>query len=781
MDVSGTMSEQLRIKINNFEPIYMLDKLSDNTYLQYADEILNNKLVVNEKITTTVEFDVLNLDWDMTVTESPNTFSLYLHTLRPIYYLCKAYLFTNNMAYLNIADEFLNSWTHYVENKKSPNRYAWYDHSVAERIENLLFFSIIKEHKKDTSGLRFIRKIIQINSEWLYKDENYTYKHNHGIFQDGSLIKAGYYLEAEEYIEKGISRLNNQLKHAFPNMYIHVENSIGYHLGIISYLKGITNFLHSYSNDYAKTADTYYKGAIEYLVYAYKPNLTVPYIGDTIGSVGKGKVKSDFDHENLKYIQSLGLVGQKPEMNFKFYKNDGTAIYREHWESSTFDQSTWLYFKSGYQSSTHKHADDLSFQLYSKGHDIFIDPGMYNYMVGNKIHDYMNSVYAHNTIIVDDQTYSISMFNSNKVGLLSLRKMKGYESVSGYNNIYKGIQIDRTINIIDGNNFLIVDDIVSDDHHKYSQIFHLSNDMDIISLTKDYTILKIKDTDFFLLLKQLHSIDQNNVYYADFDSKYLSFISTGLSKVNPTKTITYEKDSSSSTKFITFIKVVTSAELNKYVLESPIIEEDYVLVNGVCIDIKSRERLPIADIEAQINNNRLKLRNTASSNTQQISYAFYLLDKATGLKKDSTQYSFDSSAEFYLEKGNSYALISYIRNSAMETSRKLIGFIDYDKQHGFHFDKVSIENQEPSIGGSSIIKVNDDNIFKFTVNVSCVNGINSKWYIYRNGASYDFVGNNSNEFEYQFSEQGAYTCIYRIRDKYFGEIVFSHFNEIVIS
>ena len=84
--------------------------------------------------------------------------------------------------------------------------------------------------------------------------------------------------------------------------------------------------------------------------------------------------------------------------------------------------------ESGYLSSTHKHADDLSFVLYTKGHDIFIDPGMFNYMTGNEVHDYLISALAHNTVTVDELTYSVSMSNSSKVGLYEYKKEDGYET-----------------------------------------------------------------------------------------------------------------------------------------------------------------------------------------------------------------------------------------------------------------------------------------------------------------------------------------------------------------
>ncbi len=63
---------------------------------------------------------------------------------------------------------------------------------------------------------------------------------------------------------------------------------------------------------------------------------------------------------------------------------------RNYWGMEDTDPAaaTWTMFKAGYLSKTHKHADDLSFMLYSKGYDIFVDPGWYNYISGSKYKDY---------------------------------------------------------------------------------------------------------------------------------------------------------------------------------------------------------------------------------------------------------------------------------------------------------------------------------------------------------------------------------------------------------
>ncbi|MFY0544178.1 alginate lyase family protein [Brevibacillus sp. H7] len=770
----GTSSAAMSL-LKVYEPFYIENKHKNKDYIRLADELINQHLIVSEDISEDVTYDINHIDWDVNATSSPNTFSLYLHTLRPVFYLTKAYVETNDPRYIQAAEKFVFSWNDYEKSTQHKNRYTWYDHSVAERTENLIYFSIIYQTTENNMNGK-VEDLIRNNAEWLMNDQNYTKNHNHGIFEDGSLIKAGYYLANESYVKKGIERLNKQLQYAFPNKYIHIENSIGYHLGIISYMKNVGEFLHTFKNDYAKTAMEYVNGALDYLVYVIKPNLTVPFLGDTIGSLNGNSISDHYGNEHLSYVQSKGTAGIKPDKLSRIYQEDGYAIFREHWNSENYNQSTWLLFKSGYNSSTHKHADDLSFLLYSKGHDIFIDPGMYNYMVGNEIHDYMNSNFAHNTVIVDEQSYSISMFNSRKVGLYGYKKENGYEVVTGFNNVYDGVNIDRSISYINGNHFLIVDDIVSRERHKYSQVFHLANDVELVKWSRHDAILKIKGTDYYVLLQQLNGADDAKKYSGNEDPHHLSYVSNGLNKVEETTTIAYHKWDS-STRFITSIRIVKQEELAFFAEQKPEYDGSTVKTGTIKIKVSSRERLPKMIVDVQFDGNQSTIINYAQS-SEQLAHSFYLLDKETGKKYASSSYSFDNHASFSLEKGKSYAVIGYMRNKAKETSKKLIGFIE-DQGGKFIFKEVPFNKQEPVVTGNSAQKVSN-NTYEFKVNISNINKINSRWYIYKDGASYDFIANQSDRLEYTFKEPGVYTCIYRINDVYFGEVEYNHFKGIVI-
>src|SRR5207248_1602207 len=106
--------------------------------------------------------------------------------------------------------------------------------------------------------------------------------------------------------------------------------------------------------------------------------------------------------------------------------------------------STWLLFKSGYLTHTHKHADDLSFLLYGRGKEIFVDGGLLNYDTSNPFATHITSALAHNTLVVDGTNYELrqraldgsdpppwKMFGVS--GLLTNQITPGADLVRGYN------------------------------------------------------------------------------------------------------------------------------------------------------------------------------------------------------------------------------------------------------------------------------------------------------------------------------------------------------------
>ena len=214
---------------DNLEMYFPFEMLvvQDRDLLDMANEVMNDNMVVNTSFKNAeAYYNIKNIDWDMMISDSPTTYSLFLHGLNPVFFLIYAYNRNNNNDYLDRATEIIKSWTDY-SNQENINVYAWNDHAVALRLTNLLYYTAVLKSKNIKIPLE-IMDVIKTDTEWLNNDENYTFKHNHGVSQDIALIKGSVLLENADYLNHAIERLNTQLAYAFPNKYIHIENTPAY-------------------------------------------------------------------------------------------------------------------------------------------------------------------------------------------------------------------------------------------------------------------------------------------------------------------------------------------------------------------------------------------------------------------------------------------------------------------------------------------------------------------------------------------------------------------------
>ena len=770
--------------------------LNGNDYFAYteaecikqADAIMAGKWVAGKYISSeseVVTFDIRNIDWDIQATKSPNSFSLSLHSLIPVYCLSMAYHATGEESYLSRATSITNSWISYSKGLTSKfNRYTWYDHAVACRLRTIIFLEVVCDIKRKVhSEKEDFFNLIRTHCDWLTKDENYTKNHNHGIMQDMALIMAGHFLSHEDFLGLGVDRLKKQLQYAFPSMAAHVENSSGYNAAIVRFLFACSDFLREIGNPNADDIDKYKDGAFVFLTHLAMPSNGFPFTGDTYGSVQKKSrkhntlkpvMKQYYDNAskiygNLYWAISGGNYGIKPSGLAKVFHIDGYAFWRSSWDT---DNATWTMLKSGFLSLTHKHKDDLSINLYTKGVNVFIDPGMYNYMVGNVMHDYLNSNFAHSGIIVDNMSYPLGRNLTHRAGILDLPSNPNFHTVRAYNNLYHGVYIDRMIIHVNENEFYIVDDIYSEETHLYQQNYHLSNEVKLVSHELGFAIIKLTDSPWNVCIVQHEASESVESKRGDTgDIATMSVHSAGPNKVTPTTSILFSKKAS-STRFITKIAIVTDDKISEAEKTLLAVEHDSIQIGDKTVDITSRRRAKPVPIEVSCKPESLNIKNKIN-HTHSLESAYYLLDKSTGKTAESTGYTFENTQNLPIPKTGEYILRAYARSKGKETIFWNAGEVANGVFTSFPADKGIPYIQSSKYTGNS-------NKYTYKLIHQIPWECNVNWYVYKNGAGFDYVRGKS-KFTYTFTEPGIYTIIYRFNVKYFNEVEVGNFPEIVVS
>ncbi|MBS4200633.1 heparinase II/III family protein [Bacillus sp. FJAT-49732] len=468
--------------------IFKRSKANKNT-LDNAEKILRNELFVHSAWPTV---KIGKVTWK----EDPYndiTWCFYLHSLDIVGYLMLAYEINPNKEYLEKAKYFIGSWVKTNPTKKDQvSPFAWKDHSVANRVVNIIHFW---QHYKDSdiydeSFANLIIRTLIKHGDYLEDDRHHTFINNHGIFQDRSLIELAVLFpdlpNSEKWYEKAINRFMVHVKKDVSPSGVHLEHSGAYHIVVMNLFRSINDFLKFHNKETTKLSDLIIKME-DYLAYLVKPDGKIPITGDS-GPDGITYLNEDIiSNPKLLYTRTKGRSGIQPYDDI-VYTDAGIAIFRSNWSFN--DRQLYLKFIAGFHSRTHKHADDLSVLLSIGKTDFLVDSGKYNYQEKNPYRRYFRSTMAHNTVTVNRKSYEIEDEQVGKSKIISFSYNEEYSHVSGIHTLYPGVKIKRTILYLKQSEaVLIFDEITSLKLRTYSQIFNIGKDVNTSKITKKNILL----------------------------------------------------------------------------------------------------------------------------------------------------------------------------------------------------------------------------------------------------------------------------------------------------
>ena len=668
--------------INCFEFLkrtLITNHLENETILAICEYMVSGNLVIQwgqfqteftyeEKL----KFNSKKIDWDLEYENNEIRPGFYLHSLEPVKYLLQGYTLYKQKSYLNLALEITIDWIGYLENH-AENEFSWYRHCVSDRILYLVF--LIENLKRNTefsneTELKEIHSVLKKHADYLYDDENYITQ-NHGMMMDRSLYFLSKYLynrENNEVIDKwtgkAIKRLRNSVKTDFTENMVNLENSSGYLLFIMDLLinteKNLLNLFGDsiFDGDFK---DRMSKG-IEYLAQLTKPDSYLPIIGDgeKISFLDIDKY-SFFNHisdnEILEYILTSGKKGAKPQETFKVYECEGYAFMRTTWDYEE-PSATYASFISGYQLKNHKHGDDLSFTYYAKGKDIFVDSGTFTYKAGD-FRRYFMGAPAHNTVIVDGKTYPFILGNPSDTGILEYGEEEDYFYVIGKNDMYRGVNITRSLYFLKSGNIVIIDDIASYEEHTYSQHFHLNHDFRNAEIKIDETngSLQVLHDNTEVNLVQVLS-GKWLVHKGDRNKAGLGLISEGFNSLEETVTLECQIRGKSG-QFITLIS--TENADSKAVLEANKSEKVLEVIDdkrSFSIDLNTPSRdLGITLVVRKNNEKQYDFEIVGTVVPSE--YAFYIM--LDNQKIDEIWYSEETTLSYIFERSGTYEIKYFIR------------------------------------------------------------------------------------------------------------------------
>lgn len=269
----------------------------------------------------------------------------------------------------------------------SRDKYVWYDHGVAERA--LVMLDLAAKEQARGAELRSLidplYKHLQLLAEpAFYLRHQPFFPHNHGLFQDITLVELARTLRRPSLIQLGVRRASAQLQHLVTPQGVLTENSTGYHKGILALCERTAETVRVEAPSLAEVCRRMevFSRAMTY------PDGTLPAWGDTTWTPNETRPSGPFP---------------RPGDDVLDFAESGYLIRKGQHQGSAYQ----LFFGAPNRSITHKHQDHLSFTLWFDGLELLVDGGYY---VGDqpRPREYARSVEAHNAVFLAGETYDIA-------------------------------------------------------------------------------------------------------------------------------------------------------------------------------------------------------------------------------------------------------------------------------------------------------------------------------------------------------------------------------------
>lgn len=521
----------------------------EKRYLSANRFISRSKLYIDSNLVNLGLEEIHYLESLNSLPSASKYWNFEFHSFYLLRNLLTAYNLERDTIYLKYGFELIQNWHSIFTSDIELPRYAWSDHSSANRLLYLILFREISKNILSPKEDLFILSAIKLHTKINAIPSFFRKNHNHGVFQAYSFyVSSKLYkgLFPDKYHELAIQRILTMLNYNFDSLGVHIENSPSYQIAIA------TKFLEMHKsmkilNDTIPEITLKLERACLYLANIIKPDSNLPLMGDTynvdITHLLRNKLWFDFDNfKHIKFALTKGKKGEPLSERLFIYENAGYVIITNKWLEPKHNKAFFLMIKSGYLSMGHRHDDDLSFVLWAYGEDWFIDGGMLNYNEKSRERRYLRSTYAHNM-----PTIYKALSQRRKKGIMP-KIISVYESDSNINSkhfskVFPEYNMFRTYSINKCFKRLSIQDSViseKDKRNLYLLRYHVPNDKKI-KHEKEKQLIIIKGRKYKLILKYENETSVK-IINSDLENENGGIRSVYRDEIEPCYTIEISKE-----------------------------------------------------------------------------------------------------------------------------------------------------------------------------------------------------------------------------------------------
>lgn len=209
-------------------------------------------------------------------------------------------------------------------------------------------------------------------------------------------------------------------------------------------------------------------------------------------------------------------------------------------------RDSYLATYAAFHNGEHKHSDELSFDLFDRGHRIVSDSGQYHTDRG-ALYKFTRSARAHTTLTADGRGFPRGGANAYGSGILRTGTASSLEgrtwyAIEGTNPLLdqRGISHHRLLLYLPGAALIVVDRVRAEERHLYQRNFQLGPDL---ALTEDAGVVQLSAAGFAGALSSASSVPGQTVTTSrGVQSPRLGWTSPAFRVLVPRWTVVYETE-----------------------------------------------------------------------------------------------------------------------------------------------------------------------------------------------------------------------------------------------
>lgn len=483
-----------RSRIRPYEVLFDTDRWRPATRAE-AEQTLARGWVTDDARTVSLQPPIA---WDEVLADH-RSLHFQLHSWAPLGPLLTAFDHTRELRFLRSAMDVALDWIrrHPTIDETSP--FAWYDMAIGLRAVRLGYLADVAARTPSCPDpvLESLVAGILLHAEALADESLFPAHSNHGFY-----FAAGQAALAERFPElpgmdaarsQARDRLDRLMREHFTVEGVHREHSPKYHWMVLRTVLGLRAAGLLSSQEHRGLLER----AQEAFAWFVLPNGRLVMFGDTEHRLVTGVERDDITNENLLFVLTDGREGKPPSETLRAFPASGYVVVRDEWTpEGEGGAGSYLAQTSAFHSRTHKHADDLSFVWYDRGHEILTDAGGYGYAgktePGSELWKdgfwyadpkriYVESTAAHNTVQIDDRNLPRRTVEPYGSALMRWAERGGVYSAEAGVRHWDTICHRRAL-LFRPSEWLVVFDWLWDEEtrpHRFTQRFHFAPEVEV--------------------------------------------------------------------------------------------------------------------------------------------------------------------------------------------------------------------------------------------------------------------------------------------------------------